>query len=200
MDKIWKPVETKSDKVILIHEKSIYKGNPSNEIISKLNAENPDSEIIKNLFVVPYSYIKKIINQEGKSYIKIYFGKDSEEELNVGSEKLKNEIFDYIKNDITELKYKSEVPSIFKYAKAQIFGILITTGIFIWAMYFAVQMSNGYEYEIVGGRLGLTGIVLAIANFGISKLIIGYSAILGIGVFSLMWKLKTRTEMQILER
>jgi hypothetical protein len=114
MDKIWKLTESKSDKVILIHEKSIYKGNPSKDDINRLNTENPDIPIIKSLFAVPYSYIKKIINQEGKNHIKIYFGKDSEEELNVSNEILKNEIFDYLKKDISDLKYKSETPNVIK--------------------------------------------------------------------------------------
>ena len=80
------------------------------------------------------------------------------------------------------------------------FGIAIATGVFIWAMYFAYQMSIGYEYEIVGGRPGITGIVLALANVGISKLVIGYSVILVIALIFLFRKLKTRTEMQILQR
>ena len=200
MNKIWKPTEPKSDKVILIFENSIYKGNPSREVLSKINLENPKTDLINDLFSIPYSYIKRIVNQEGVGYIKIFFGRDSEEELNIRNEKLKNEIFDSIKEDVPNMSYKSEVPSSFKYAKAPIFGILISSGIFIWAMYFAIQMSNGYEYELVGGRPGLTGIVLALANFGITKLIIGYSVILGLGLFSLMRKLKTKTEMQILER
>ena len=200
MYKIWKPTDYKSDKVILIYEKSIYKGNPSNEDIRMLSTEKVDLKILKKLFPIPFSYIKKIINQEDINHIKVYFGRNSEEELNVSNIKLKNEIFDYLKNEIPELKYESKIPSSYKYAKPQIFGILITTGIFIWAMYFAVQMSNGYEYELVGGNPGLSGIVLAIAHFGITKLIIGYSAILIVGMFSLIKRLKTRTEMQILER
>ena len=200
MYKIWKPTDYKSDKVILIYEKSIYKGNPTNEDIRMLSTEKVDLKILKKLFPIPFSYIKKIINQEGINHIKVYFGRNSEEELNVSNIKLKNEIFDYLKNEIPELKYESKIPSSYKYAKPQIFGIFITTGIFIWAMYFAVQMSNGYEYELVGGSPGLSGIVLAIAHFGITKLIIGYSAILIVGMFSLIKRLKTRTEMQILER
>lgn len=200
MEKIWKPKESKSDKLILIHKQSIYKGNPSKEQIDKLNLETQNLEVLEKLFSIPYSYIKKIVNQESINHIKIFFGNDSEEELKISNERLKNEVFNYLKNDITSLTYRLETPSSFKYAKAQFFGIIISSGLFIWAMYFAIQMSNGYEYEIVGGRPGITGIVLALANFGITKLVIGYSAILGIALFSLIKKLKTRTEMQILER
>lgn len=201
MDKVWKPTESKSDKLILIHERSIYKGSPDRDQMKNLDSEVQRAEVIKGLFGIPYSYIKKIINQKGINHIKIFFGKDSEEELYIDNENLKDEIFDFLKSDIQGLAYKSETPNMVKYAKVQLFSILISTGLFVWAMYLAIQISNGVEYELVGnGRPGLTGFVLLFANLGITKLIIGYSIITGIALFSLFRKLKTRTEMQILER
>ncbi len=200
MTKLWKPTAPKSDKVIMLYQQSVYKGNPNEVILHSIYSVTQADELAKSLFGIPYSYIKKIINQQGLPYIKIHFGRGSEEELNISNEHLKNEIFNCLKQDLSKLKFRSEVPSIFKYAKAQIFGILISSGIFAWAMYLAIQMANGTTFELVGGRPGLTGIVLALANFGIPVLLIGYSLILGIALLSLLRKLKTRSETQILER
>ncbi|WP_339701831.1 hypothetical protein [uncultured Marixanthomonas sp.] len=201
MNQIWKPTEPKSDKLILIRDNCIYKGNPVREELNKIKVNTQDIEKLKNVYSIPFRYIKRIENQQNSKQIKIYFGSDSEEEIKLENETQKNEIFNLLKQELPNLNYRSELPNIFKYTKPQIFGILIATGIFIWAMYFAVEISKGYNYEIVGGgRLGINGMVLLIAKLGIPKLIIGYIIIVGIAVFSLMRRLKTRSDIEILER
>ncbi|MFD0863353.1 hypothetical protein ACFQ1M_14155 [Sungkyunkwania multivorans] len=197
--KLWKLSESRSDKIIALKDNYIYKGTPKND--RQLNiTEETDFNTVEGLFPIPYSYIKKVINQEGIRHIKILFGNDSEEELNIENEVLKNEIFESLQDELPNLNYKSEVPSIFKYAKPQIFALLITTGIFLWALYYAVQISDGARYELVGGRPGLAGIVLSIASVGMPKLIIGYCVMAGVTAIALVRRLKTRTAMQILYR
>ena len=200
MNKIWKPTEPKSDKLILIREGCIYKGNPSFEDLNSINEKTFNIDQVNNLFSIPYSYIKRIENQEGKGFIHIYLGKETEEQLKISNENLKNEVFDFLRKELPNLKYSSKTPSVFSYAKAQIFGILISTVIFIWSMYFAFQISNGTEYVMRGSGIGLVGLVLLLAKFGMTKLIMGYSIIIGLGVFSFLKKLKSRTEIQVLKR
>ncbi|MEN8122024.1 MAG: hypothetical protein ABFS35_16865 [Bacteroidota bacterium] len=200
MQKLWKLKESKSDKLIFIKEKCIYKGNPKENELNRINMETEDISFLSNLFSIPYSYIKKIENQKGKKYIKIYFGNDSAEELNINNEDVKKEIFDYLKLDNPKLNYSSKLPSVIGYGKAQFLALLTITGIFIWSMYLAIQIESGIEYEIVGGRVGLSGIILAIANMGIMKIISGYLVLLLISVYALLKKLKSRTEIEILKR
>ncbi len=205
MNKAWKLSEPKSDKLIVIKNQTIYKGNLDREKINKFSLEAETSlntEIEKELFSIPYQYIKKIVNQKGIKHIKICFGKDSEEELNVANEKIKNEIFEFLKKDNPDLKYTTELPSFFNYCKAQIFALLILTGVFIWSMYYAIEIDNGAVFEVRGGgtRVGIGGIVFILGNLGKTKLIIGYAAFMGITLVSLLRKLKSRTEREILYR
>jgi hypothetical protein len=201
MHKIWKLKESKSNKVILIQNKIIYKGNPKENDLNRVNLETSDFTFLKDLFSIPYSYIKQIENQSGKNYIKIFFGNDSEEELYIDSEIIKKEIFEFLKSDNQNLKYSIEIPTVINYAKAQLFALLSISGIFIWSLYLAIQIESGIEYELVGGgNPGITGIVLAIANFGSFTIIIGYLILLGITIFALTKKLKSRSEIQFLKR
>jgi hypothetical protein len=201
MNQMWKPSEPKSDKLILIRDNCIYKGNPTHEELNNLKIDSPHLEKLDKIFSIPFGYIKKIENQKKSDRIKIYFGSDSEDSLKLENETQKNEIFNFLKQELPNLKYRSSLPSIFKYAKPQIFGILISTGLFIWAMYLAIQISKGYQYEVIGGgRAGITELILLIANLGISKLLFGYTIIVGIAIFSLIRRLKSRTEIEILER
>lgn len=201
MHKIWKLKESKSNKVILIQDKVIYKGNPKENDLNRVNSETSDFTFLKDLFSIPYSYIKQIENQSGKNYIKIFFGKESEEELYIDSEIIKKEVFEFLKSDNQNLKYSIEFPTVINYAKGQLFALLSISGIFIWSLYLAIQIESGVKYELVGGgNPGITGIVLAIANFGSFKIIIGYLILLGITIFSLTRRLKSRSETEFLKR
>ena len=201
MYKIWKLKESKSNKLILIKNKVIYKGNPKENDLNRVNLETIDFTFLKDLLSIPYSYIKRIENQSGKKYLKIFFGNNSEEELYIDNENIKKEVFEFIRSDYQNLKYSTEIPSVINYAKAQFFALLSITGIFIWSLYLAFQIERGVEYQLVGGgNPGITGIVLMIANLGSLKIIIGYIILLGITIFALAKKLKLRSETKFLKR
>ena len=199
MDKIWKPKGKKSDKLIIIHDNRICKGSPSVEIMNRLSVESDQSkqEVLQSLHGIPYNYIQGIINQRGVNHIKLILGEDLEEELFVEDEIVKNEIFEYLKSEFNSFEYTSEIPSAFTYVRPKIIGIIVLTAIFLWTSYFAVQMEQGYEY---GAARGITGIAIGLATFGIVKLLIGYITIMGITIFLMVKKLKTRSEIQTLKR
>ena len=201
MPKIWKLKESKSNKLILIKDKSIYKGNLKENEINRINADTTDFSFLKNLFSIPYSYIKKIESQSGKNYIKIFYGNNSEEELYIDNDNLKKEVFTYIRTDNPNLKYSKELPSVIRYSKAQFFALLFITLIFAWSLYFAIQIENGVDYELVGNRSsGIIGIVLAIANLGVFKNVIGYISLVAITIFAMILRLKSRSETEFLKR
>ena len=201
MHKFWKLKESKSNKLILIKDKSIYKGNLNETDLNRVSSETSDFSFLKNLFSIPYSYISKVENQSGKNSIKIYFGKNSEEELYIENQNIKNEVFDVLKTENPNLNYTSKIPSVIKYAKAQFFALLFSTGIFIWSLYLAIQIENGVNYELVGGGgPGIAGFILLIANLGTLKIILWYLIILGIIIIALKKRLKSRSEIEFLER
>jgi hypothetical protein len=200
MQNYWKIKDSKSNKLIVIKDKCIYKGNPKEGILQKFNSESSNFDYLTNLFSIPYSYIKRIENQTGKDDIKIYFGNDSEEELNIKHPAIKQEVFDFLKQELSNFKYSSKMPSVLKYAKAQFFALLFTTSLFVWSLYLAIQIENGTEYEIVGGGRGIGSIVLGIANFGVFKIVGGFIILLGIIGLALANRLKSRSETEFLIR
>ncbi|NQX82288.1 MAG: hypothetical protein HRT66_09890 [Flavobacteriaceae bacterium] len=201
MHKFWKISDSKYNKLILIKDKTIYKGNPKQEELSKLNSESTNFSFSENTFSIPYSYIKRIENQKGKNEIKIFFGNDSEDKLIITNKNTKNEVFEFLKQDNLNFEYSSELPSILRYAKAQLFALLFTTGVFLWSLYLAIQIESGIEYELVGsGRPGITGIVLAIANLGVLKIVVGFIILLSIILFALTKRLISRSETEFLKR
>ncbi|WP_442265046.1 hypothetical protein ACSIGC_11940 [Tenacibaculum sp. ZS6-P6] len=198
--KYWLLGENKN-YLIVINEKLICFGSLKklikSEIISELNKGN----IPNQLFSIPFSYIKKIVNPENKKEITIFYGNsNSEESINFNDHRAKEEVFKVLKERLFSFEYLKKKPSIINHLKPQLFALLFSSGIFTWIYYLANQLEKGYEYEIVGRKEGLTGVILGLAHFGTLKVTLGYLMILAVVLYSLMKKMKSRTITQYLKR
>ncbi|MFT6748061.1 MAG: hypothetical protein ACJAZ2_002419 [Glaciecola sp.] len=201
MEQIWELKSAKSNSLIVIKDDCIYTGHSKQYNFDRIQPKVTDYSFLSDLSGMPYRYIKKIENQKGNNSVKIFSGDDSEDELIIKDENIKNEIFEFIKNDLENFTYKEYLPSFFKYFKAQIFSFLIITGLFLWSVYLAIEIENGAEYRIVGGgRPGITHIVLLIANLGVFKVASSYLTLLLIIILSFVRRSKSRSVVQLLER
>ncbi len=198
--KFWKLNDSKSNRLIFIKDKTIYRGNPKQEELNSLYLGSKNLDFLKTIFNIPYSYIKRIENQSGKNEIKIFFGIDSQDELKIDNPSTKNEIFEYLKQDLPNFKYGSELPSIMQYAKPQLFALLLTTGMFLWSFYLAIQIEKGIDYQYIPGTSGIMSIFLLIADFGVLKVVIGFTILLSIILFNLTKRLRSRSETEFIER
>ena len=199
MIKFWKLKRNKNTAVILINDINIYTGKVKSEDINNFSRQIENNIIPENLFSIPFSYIKRIENQENKNKIAIYYGGDSEEELIIDDKIIKAEIFDYLKNNLSELNYSKVNPSIFNYAKPQVFAILFTLGLFLWSLYYAIQIENGVEY-VLKGRAGIGSIMYSIGLLGIVKVCIIFSILIGISIYAFLKKIKSKSQIEQLIR
>lgn len=185
---------------IVVTDESIYVGKINKYIKSELISEFEKGDIPKDVFSIPFSYIKTIENPEEASTITIFYGSDSEEEIDINSKEVKSQVFLYLRENLSRFSYSKEKPKVFKFIKPQIFAILFSTGIFLWVFYLAGEIEKGYEYEIVGGRQGLSGLVLGLAQFGTIKVLLGYLLVLSIAIIALRKKLDKRSLTEYLIR
>ncbi len=197
--KSWNIKKGKKINVIVIGEKSIYKGKLNPEEFTNFSRKITENIVPKSFFEIPFSYIKRVENQENKKDIKVFYGDSSEEELTSIDQVQKNEIFNYLKEVIPNMKYSKELPSIFKYAKPQLFAILFITGIFLWSLYYAIQIESGVEYE-VNGTPGLFSLIFSIGLLGVFKVILIFLLIIGVAIYSLIRKNSNRVEIEQLNR
>ncbi|MDO6492123.1 MAG: hypothetical protein ACSHW4_13905 [Cellulophaga sp.] len=192
MFKFWKQENAKYNKLILIKDSCIFIGNPNDKDISKLNSETTDFSFLKAIFSIPYSYIKKIETQEGKNKISIYYGKESEEEIVIKDEKIKKEVFSYLKSDIHNAEYKSKKPNVFIYAKSQMFAVLIVSLIFGYSFYSAHIIENQLSDYIYVPNI----ILLPIIDMGTTKIAIVFAALITVCLFALVHKLKSISKIE----
>ncbi|WP_408026064.1 hypothetical protein [Tenacibaculum litoreum] len=185
---------------IVVTDESIYVGKTKKYIKSELISGFEKGDILEGVFSIPFSYIKSIENPEESSTITVFYGGNSEEEIIINNKEVKSQIFLYLREKLSEFSYSKEKPKVIKFVKPQIFSILFSTGIFLWIFYLAREIEKGYQYEIVGGRQGLSGLVLGLAQFGTIKVLLGYFLVLSIAIIALTRKLKKRTLTEFLIR
>jgi len=193
MDKIWINNEDREDRIIAIGNKTIYKLNPKSYNISQNVTDLENDNIPKEALSIPFSYIRKIQYKEGTKYIRILFGKESQENFRINDIQKRFEIFKYFKENIPKTKYEFEKYHPFKAAKKPIIAVSITLLLFLWTLYLAGEIEKGYEYEIVGGSgASITGIVLGLANLGIVNIILIFGSLLTIGIIAIIRKMNKR--------
>lgn len=199
MKKYWL-IDRNKPHLVALSENALISSNikkyDKNQLLSNLDKGIfPD-----DIFSIPFSYISSVEHPNGKESIKVNYGNDSTEDIEIGDEKISEEIFNVIRNTLIKFNYSEKKPSIYKHAKPQIFAILIVTGLFFWSFYYANEMSKGYAYSIKETGVGISGIALGIAQFGKTNVIIGYLCLISIAIFSLFKKLNNRTLIKFLTR
>jgi len=199
MKKYWL-INKKTPYLIALADKALISGSIKKHDKNQLLANIDKGIIPEDIFRIPFSYIKSVENSNVNRMIKINYGKKSTESIETHDEKLNKEIFDLLRNTLTKFNYSIKKPSIYKHTKAQIFSILIVSGLFLWSFYYANEMSKGYEYTIKGTGVGISGIALAIAQFGKTNVIIGYLCLVSIAIFSFFKKLSNRNLIEYLTR
>ena len=85
------------------------------------------------------------------------------------------------------------------WSSSMLFAIFFTTTIFLWSLYYAIQIENGVEY-VLEGRAGLLSLIFSIGLLGVVKVVLLFAFLIGIGIYSLIRKNKTRSEIEQLNR
>ena len=102
------------------------------------------------------------------------------------------EIFKYLKENIPNTIYNHEQYSAFNAGKKPLIAVAVVFILFIWTMYLVIQIQMGYEYELVGSGISISGIVLGLASLGMVNVILIFSTLLGLGLYSMIRKMKNR--------
>jgi len=200
MLKIWTSSDRNSDKIIAITGNIIYKGNPKPEQLQHCVRSLENGAIPENLFGVPFAYIKTVTLEKSATLIEIQFGTDSNEELRITDETKRLEIFECLKENISNTEFISGQYSIWKSAKKPLYALLFTGIIFAFSLYFAWQIEHGNGYTLSGGGLSVSAIILLLANLGVIKLCLLFAAIFTIIGISIAKKTKYRPEIMELRR
>jgi hypothetical protein len=162
MTEIWLNTEKGNDKLIAFVDGTVYKANfktyqEADNMASAIRSGSFDST---KLWEIKTKYCKEIRLQDGKPYIELFFGKEGEEQLRMTDEYQRHKLFDLIKAN-TPGKAITEKWNAFRTGKKPMIAFFVVLGLFLWTMYYAIQIENGTEYYFKGsGGFSLTGIVV----------------------------------------
>ena len=188
--KIWKNEEKKDDKIIAYFNQTIYKGNPGPGEIDNCIFELQMQKIPNGFFSIPLHYISQINLQDGKEYIEVLF-KGSTEHLKIKDSKIRNEVFDYFKENIPGAVYSIDKYSKLRAGKQNLVAMLVVIILSVWSLYYATSMEAGNEYDVSGGHYNsIAGIILLIASLGVNKIILISVSLLVIIIIAFIRKIK----------
>lgn len=197
MTKIWTNYDG-GDKIIAYVDGKIYKANPpKDEIESTISNMQLNDFSGKKTFGIPLHNLKGVRLQEGKEYIQVFFGAESEEHFILKNKEQREEIFNFLKDNIPGTDYHRVKHTPVKAAKKPLIAMVVVSVIFAWTLYLAINIESGVEYEYSNnGRGGIGGILLGIAGFGVVKVILIFGGILGIAGLSAFSKMRNPPEFQ----
>ena len=198
MDKIWISSESKSDKIISVSEKGIYKANPKPDQIIEFKRELESNRIPKDMFFIPFSYIKLIQLEQKKKFIQVDFGLNSEEHFKIEDDLKRIEIFNYLKENIPGLNFNEENHSALRVSRKPLWALFIFGTIFAFTLYFAIEIESGNEYVLVGSGRSVTTIILVLANLGVKKVLLLFGIILILIFTSIYFKIKNKSQVSTL--
>ncbi|WP_452231661.1 hypothetical protein [Lacinutrix sp. MEBiC02595] len=178
MNKYWQIPD--SNDIVIIRNENIYFGTSELEF-------NESIEVPKHFDIISLGEVNKIENIENTNYIKIFFSKYSTTKLYLDNENIKSEIVKYINQNLTEFKYKKELPTNIEYAKGHYIIIVLLLFFFFCSLYFAIGISNGENFELRNMRVGILHFCLYIAQIGIINLIIVFTVLISF-VLYLLWR------------
>jgi hypothetical protein len=200
MVKTWTSTENGNDKIIGIGHQKLYKANPVHDemstIVNQINNDIPSNYILS----IPFSYIRSVQLEKSTNYIQVNFGHESEELFRIRDDQKRFEIFKYFRDNIPVLQYQLEKYSVLKAIRKPLIATSVVLVLYLWTMYYVIQISNGTEYELIGNGASLSGIVFSLAQLGIEKVNLIFGILILIGAYSAVRKGKNPPEIHGLVR
>ncbi len=197
MTKIWTNYDNKGDKLIAFANNTIYKANPKTDEIEDLVRDMQMNNFTNGgLFYVSSSEIRDIQLQEGKDYIQVFFGKDSEEHLNIKDAVRREEIFNFLKDTLPATTYYVDRYSKIKTIKKPLIALAVVEILFLYTLFMAWELEAG-ESVMAVGRIG--GLLLGIAGLGMVNVFLIYGALTGIIATSMMLKMKNTPVIHVIK-
>jgi|GEM_PF-6789191 len=181
--KFWIEKEGGGHNLIVITDSVIYSSSYSVHKLREFEYELKKGNIPEVLTGTPFSYIKTIVSNSRQNKIKIYYGKESDIELDVKNEKFRAEIMEYLKEDKKNLPvYQKEDMSSLKAGLKPLLFLLIAVVLTSYTALIAAEMENGAAYT-VRGRVG--GEILGNLVIGLAELL-GFNGVLIAGTIIFM--------------
>jgi hypothetical protein len=188
MNKIWTNYEG-GDKIIAYIDGKIYKANPKDAELENTVSEMKMNDFSsKKLLSIPLAYLKEVRLQEGKEYIQVFFGTDSEEHLQIKDNNRRDEIFNYFKENIPNTVYHVDRFSKMKAGKKPMAALIVVGVLLLWALFYSVQIDAGAQFDPNGARIG--GIILGIASMGTPKTIMIFGGLMAIAAIAMINKMR----------
>jgi hypothetical protein len=187
--KVWTSNAPKDDKIILHHDKIIYKCNPKPaEVENTIQSFSMGIIPQQGVFGIPISYINEVRWQEGKDYIQVFF-RGSEEYLTIQDAIQRQEIFEYFKTILPSFRITTQHFTRMQAGKKPLIALGVLSLLFLGTLFFYWTMENGVSWEL-GYNPGVFSILIGLAAIGLQKFLLLYFVLFAVAGSTFYFKTK----------
>ena len=185
--KIWVNNDKGDDTIIAFANKMVYKGNPiSSEVDNYIFDLNSGKIPTKKFRGIPVSYLKSINTEVGSSSINLE-GRGGSDYLLIKNQKVKEEIFNYLKENIANTTLIIDEESSRKAVEKPLIALAVVWLFFIFSFTMALKIEGGSNFEVLNGH-SILGIIFILAQLGTKRLIILFLFLAVITTFAFIKK------------
>ena len=198
MNKIWIGSHKKDTSIIALQDGILYYGKANEEEQKNILFDLQLKKAPKKLFSLPLTYIRAVHFPEKNNFLDVVYRENSSDQLMIHDQTRKEEIFEHLKTIRPDIVYSVHKLNKWQAAKKPLIALGLMTALFLWALYLAIQISYGANYEIVGSPGSITGIVLGIATYGVTKVSLVFVPLIAIALAASIRKMKQEGEIHTL--
>lgn len=197
IEKTWISKGESGHNMIIFDDNILYRRKVKSENFEAIEYELRQGLIGDEFTGIPISYVKTVEYRKDDNFLKLSYGKESIDSFDIIDQKIRKEVFDYLKTNTTIKKSWVKQPNIISRIKSPLIALLVLVGLFIYLYVLIDNMNQGYEYEI--STMGVGSFVLGLAYFGLTKNIIVFSILGLVALYRIKINLDNNSEIHYLE-
>ncbi len=199
IEKLWINKIDSGHNFVFYDGDTIYRKKAKGLKFDQIEKELSNGIINKNIVGVPIAYLKEVQFREHDPKIKLKYGRDSEEEIEIPDIEMRKDIFNFLKDNTPVASIDQSKPAVLRRIKKPLIALVLVLGIFLYVLSIVNGMQMGYQYETVGGKPGLAGIILVLANLGYFKNILIFGTLAFIAIWRIVKNYKDDNEVYSLK-
>ncbi|MEM9919377.1 MAG: hypothetical protein AAF990_14840 [Bacteroidota bacterium] len=197
IEKYWINRKPKEHNFILYQDAVLYRLKATKVNFSRIEDQVEHGHRSDQFIGLPISYLYSVEYREDDPNLRFTYNKDSTDEILISDAVIRKEIYDYLQEHTDTLKSEVKRPSVLRRIKKPLIALFVVMGIFAYVYSIIDGMSQGYEYEVRGrrGGAGLGGIILVLAELGLTTNLLIFTPLMFAALFGIQRNYKNDSEI-----
>ncbi len=180
--KYWVNRAPEEHTFIVCHAEKIYRLKTREEDIFRIRQQLEKGQLDPAFLGVPESYLRYVEFKEDEPALSLHYGKKTEDKIIVSKEKLRREIFNYLRENTQRNTHEVKQISLLKKVARPGTALLVIALLFGGVIYFLLEAQRGNYYTVEGHNPGLLGLWIGLADLGLTTNLAIFLPLIGLAL------------------